>query len=109
MDIVADDRAEGQEHRTWKILISWISEFRGLVDAREFNFWSAAKSFFSQMTGSEQAKGKEEAAAIMRAKQLAGTSPFPFLYLCLFLLLSTERRGGAALQIRSEVATRGQC
>ena len=86
--LFADDLAEGQEHRTWKIPISWISEFGGLVDAREFIFWSAAKSFFSQMTGSEQAKAKEEAAAIMRAKQLAGTSPFPFLYLSLFVSLA---------------------
>jgi hypothetical protein len=31
------------------------------------------------MTGSEQAKAKEDAAAIMRAKQVAGTSPFSFL------------------------------
>ena len=40
------------------------------------------------MTGSEQAKAKEDAAAIMRAKQLAGTFPFPFLCLCFFLWMS---------------------
>ena len=56
------------------------------------------------MTGSEQARAKEEAAAIMRAKQLAGTSPFPFLYLSLFVSLAVcQPSAVAALLCRSEV------
>lgn len=43
------------------------------------------------MSGSEQAKAKENAAAIMRAKQLAGKSP-----LLLYLFVNSLCRGAFA-------------